>query len=426
MRRRLALLVAAAMALVLTAFLLPLALLIQTVAAERAVGAATTEAQALVPVIATGDRQALELGVQEAAARSGQPFTVFLPDGAVVGTPAPRTNGVRLAALGNSITVARDDGREILIAVGLAHGTTVIRTVVPSAELRHGVPQAWLILALLGIVLLGAGIAVADRLARTIVREITGLAGVSHRLADGALEARADVTGPPEVRAVAGALNHLAERIQHLVRAEREAVADLSHRLRTPLTALRLEAEALADPQEAQRVGEQVAAVNRAVTDLIEGARRRGSGPGSCDAAEVVAERAAFWHALAEDEQRVMTVVPSAGPLPVAVGRGDLSACLDALLGNVFSHTPPGTAFTVRLAARPGGAVLTVADEGPGFGGGDPTRRGASGAGSSGLGLDIVRQTARTSGGRLTIGDAMPHGALVTVELGAAATLGAR
>ncbi|MFD0599275.1 ATP-binding protein [Catellatospora coxensis] len=274
--------------------------------------------------------------------------------------------------------------------------------------------------------LLGAGIAVADRLARTVVGEITGLAEVSHRLADGALDARADVTGPPEVRAVAGALNHLAGRIQHLVRAEREAVADLSHRLRTPLTALRLEAEALADPQEAQRIGDQVAAVNQAVTDLIDGARRRGSGPASCDAAEVVAERVAFWQVLAEDEQRALAVESAAGPLPVGVGRADLSACLDALLGNVFSHTPPGTAFTVRLTARPGGAVLTVADEGPGFRGGDPTRRGASGAGSSGLGLDIARQTAEACGGRLTVGDATPRGALVTVELGAASVLAAR
>ncbi|MFD0599274.1 hypothetical protein ACFQZ4_48975 [Catellatospora coxensis] len=87
MRRRLALLVAAAMALVLTAFLLPLALLIQTVAAERAVGAATTEAQALVPVIAAGDHRALELAVQEATGRSGQPFTVYLPDGVCSARP---------------------------------------------------------------------------------------------------------------------------------------------------------------------------------------------------------------------------------------------------------------------------------------------------------------------------------------------------
>ncbi|MBB5874235.1 signal transduction histidine kinase [Allocatelliglobosispora scoriae] len=417
MRRRLALLVTATTTLVLLAFLLPLALLIRSAAADQAASRATIEAQALVPVVATGDRTALTLAVDETAARSGQPVTVYLPDGTVVGEQAPPTNGVRLAALGNSITVERPDGREILIAVGQPAGTAVIRTVVPDTALSRGVHRAWLILALLGVVLIGIGIVVADRLARTLVGEITGLADVSHRLAGGDLDTRVPPSGPPEIRAVAGALNHLAGRIQHLVVAEREAVADVSHRLRTPLTALRLDAEALADPDDAERLGAHVDALDRAVTAVIDDVRRRGAEPGSCDAAAVVAQRAAFWQVLAEDQDRSMRVDLAPGPLPVRVAPADLAACLDALLGNVFSHTPDGTGFSVRLTAGPDGAVLVVADRGPGFVGGTPVRRGVSGAGSTGLGLDIAEQTARRSGGRLVLGDADPHGAVVTVEL---------
>jgi signal transduction histidine kinase len=124
---------------------------------------------------------------------------------------------------------------------------------------------------------------------------------------------------------------------------------------------------------------------------------------------------------LAEDQDRQLSVPDPQGPLPVAVGRTDLASCVDALLGNVFAHTPEGTAVKVGLTPRPsGGAVLTVADDGPGFATPDPLERGVSGAGSSGLGLDIVRRTAEASGGALSIGASESGGALVRVELGAA------
>ncbi|MEQ4724849.1 HAMP domain-containing protein [Nonomuraea sp. B19D2] len=86
-------------------------------------------------------------------------------------------------------------------------------------------------------------------LALAVTRPVDGLARVSHRLAGGDLTARAEPGGPPEVRSVALALNHLAGRIDGLLAAERESVADLSHRLRTPLTGLRLDAESLRDPE---------------------------------------------------------------------------------------------------------------------------------------------------------------------------------
>ncbi len=418
MRRQLALLVAAAMGLVLAAFLLPLAMLVQTVTADRAVSHATTEAQALVPVIATGDRRSLELAVEALNGRGGHDVTVFLPGGPVIGAPAARTPSVELAARGNSITVNIAQGREVLVAVGLPGGTAVVRTVVPTDELRRGVRRSWLILALLGVVLLALGVAVADVLARRIVRPIVGAAGVSHQLAGGALEARATVAGPPEVRAVAAGLNHLAGRIEHLVWAEREAVADLSHRLRTPLTALRLDADALPD-RYAVRIAAHVDVLDRAVTALIEETRQRASAPGACDATDVVAERVAFWAVLADEQRRPITVAVAAGPLPVGVSRAELASCLDALLGNVFSHTPDGTPYAVKLEPRSGGgAILTVADAGPGFSGQDPLARGTSSRGSTGLGLDIARQTARASGGSLGIGPARPHGALVVLKLG--------
>ncbi|HKE49998.1 MAG TPA: HAMP domain-containing sensor histidine kinase, partial [Actinomycetes bacterium] len=214
----------------------------------------------------------------------------------------------------------------------------------------------------------------------------------------------------------------LGGRIRGLVTHERERVADLSHQLRTPLTALRLEAEALGDQAEAERVTIAVDALERTVTRAIEQARQPAApGPAQCDAAAVVAERVEFWSVLAEDQGRQCVTAIATGPLQVAVGGDELAACVDALLGNVFAHTPEGAGFSVELtsAGPGGGAVLAVADEGPGFGSTDPTRRGASGAGSTGLGLDIVRRAAEASGGSLVIGASLTLGARVIVELGA-------
>ncbi|WP_460440296.1 sensor histidine kinase [Amycolatopsis stemonae] len=419
MRKRLAVLVAAAMSLVLVAFLVPLAILLRSVTADRAVTAATAKAQSLTSLVATADAAALRPAVDQLNTTAGHPVTVFLPDGTVLGTPVPRTPGVTLAAAqGSSLTVEDAGGREILVAVqGLPRGTAVVRAFVDRAELTRGLGAAWLVLAGLGVVLLALGVFVADRLARSIVRPVHELAAVSRRLAEGDLDARAVPGGPGEVRSVAAALNLLAARIRDLVRQEREAVADISHRLRTPLTVLRLDAESLGDPAEAERITAHAESLERQVTALIDQARARDSAPGSCDAAAVVGERAEFWSVLAQDQDRAVTVALDPGPLPVAVGEPELAACLDALLGNVFAHTPEGTAYTIRLTAAPGGARLEVADEGPGFDF-DGVERGASGAGSTGLGLDIARQTARASGGTFHVSRVRPRGARVVLELG--------
>ncbi|WP_430502665.1 ATP-binding protein [Micromonospora trifolii] len=420
MRARLALLVAAVSVLTLIAFLVPLALLVRTVAEDRATVRATADAQSLVPVVGTADAATIRLTVEQLAAESGRPVSVFLPDGTVLGAQTPRTPAVALAARGQSLTGESAAGREVVIAVqGRSDGTGVIRIAVPQHELTAGVTRAWLVLALLGVILVLIGLLVADRLARTLVRPISDLSAVSHRLANAELDARVTPAGPPELREVAGALNHLATRIQVLLVQEREQVADLSHQLRTPLTALRLEAESLRDPDDAARITAAADGLERAVTGLIRQARWRHAPaqPTSSDAAAIVSDRVAFWSVLAEDTGRVVTLDLTPGPLPVGVAADNLTAAVDALLGNVFAHTPDGTPFAVRLAREAGEVVLTVADEGPGMPAG-AIRRGASAAGSTGLGLDIARRAAQAAGGRLELRAGPGGGAEVLLRLG--------
>jgi signal transduction histidine kinase len=130
-----------------------------------------------------------------------------------------------------------------------------------------------------------------------------------------------------------------------------------------------------------------------------------------------VGARVRFWAVLAEEEGRAFTVDLAAVPAMVRVSAADLGAAVDALLGNVFSHTPEGTPLSVTV--RPGtagGAQLVVADAGPGMADG-AVQRGRSGAGSTGLGLDIARRTAESSGGSLRTASS-PEGTTVTLDLG--------
>jgi signal transduction histidine kinase len=227
------------------------------------------------------------------------------------------------------------------------------------------------------------------------------------------------------VRRAGAGLNRLALRIGELLAHERETVADLSHRLRTPMTALRIDAEPLRDHVEWTQVFDDLGALERTVDEVIREARRPArDGREACDAAAVVAERAAFWLPLAEDTDRAMTTELASGGLPVRLSAEDLATCMDILLENVFAHTPDGAGLAIRLSRRAaGGAWLVVADDGPGFRSPDPTERGRSGGGSTGLGLDIARRIAESSGGTLTIGPSASGGGSVTVGLGPVAGL---
>jgi signal transduction histidine kinase len=295
-----------------------------------------------------------------------------------------------------------------------------VRVYVSNAALHAGQGKWWLLLggASLGLILLGA--AAGEYSTRRIVRPLIRTAATAHQLSTGDTTARAPVDGPREIGEMGAALNRLADRIDELIAEERETVADMSHRLRTPLTAMRLDAEALHDPAEAERMGEHVSVLERTLTAVIRAARRpqrEGRLP-SCDAAAVVAERVQFWSVLAEDQGRAVAVTIPDAPVPVRSSADDLGPALDALLENVIAHTPEGTPFRVTLERLESGARLVVADEGPGIGA-DALARGRSDRGSSGLGLDIARRCAQAAGGSMQVARGTTGGAVVTLEFAA-------
>ena len=137
--------------------------------------------------------------------------------------------------------------------------------------------------------------------------------------------------------------------------------------------------------------------------------------------ARAVAMRLDFWSVLATQQDRLYERSFTPRPTPVRFPEDDLAAVVDALIGNVFRHTPQGTAFAVRVERTVRHVVLTVEDAGPGVADPDAAlTRGVSIGGSTGLGLDIVARAARAAGGELEISGAPMGGARVRVSFGLA------
>jgi signal transduction histidine kinase len=419
-RRRLLLVTLAVTSLLVAAFAVPLGLLVRDVARDRAITDAERDMAALAPVLAVdADRSLLEAAVQRTASGAEGRLALWLPDGTLIGDASePHAAAIALARARRA-AFSQADGNGVDVYTPVVTGpdrVAVLRVRVPGAMLSDGVDVSWAILAVLAATLLVVAVVVTDRLGRSVTRPATDLATTSRALAGGDVQARAQVGGPPEIAEAGRALNLLADRLHDLLAAERERVADLSHRLRTPLTALRLGAES----QGAAALLADVDRLEAEVTELIRSARRplQDGVALRCDLGAVVADRLSFWGALADDDDRrwSCTVEPP-GPHPVGMSESDAAALLDVLLGNVFAHTPEGSPYDVTVVRVGDRVELVIDDGGPGIADAALVGRGSSAAGSTGLGLDIAASSARAAGGELRVERAPLGGARVVVSL---------
>ncbi|MDX2709993.1 HAMP domain-containing sensor histidine kinase [Streptomyces sp. PA03-6a] len=417
-------------AMVVVAFAVPLALTVKEMARDRALGNAERQAAAIGPALAiTTDRTQLERAVASTQAGADGRIAVRVPAtegtaGVEIGDPhAPDADLDRASELGRASTVPVTGGYALLQPTAVGSGSVaVVEVFVPDGEVSRGVTAAWAVLALVGVGLIVGAVAVADRLGTRLVRPAERLAEAAHGLGRGDLTVRVPEDGPAELRSAAVAFNAMADQVVQLLANERELAADLSHRLRTPLTVLRLNAASLGDGPAGEQTRHAVAQLEREVDQIIRTARAQQaqSQPVAvgCDAAEVIRERMAFWSALAEDQGREVSTAGVERPVRVPVARAELVASLDAMLGNVFRHTPEGTAFAVDVHSSQEAVIVLVSDAGPGIK--DPAAalrrgQGAGGDGSTGLGLDIVRRLAESTGGDVRLGSSMLGGAEIRV-----------
>ncbi len=433
MRRELTTAFAALATLITLAFLVPLGLSARLQGRDRALDEGRSVVADLVPLAAASRQDVVARRVEEINAAGRQRVTVVL-EGEVIGEAAPES--ARLAqALDGAASSSGDapGGVELVTAVAGVGGNSAVRVLVTDAELSRGLAASWAALAATGVALVGLSVAIADRIAQRVVGPARRLADAARRLGSGELEVAVEPSGPTELVDTADAFNRLTGQVRGMLAAEREMVGELTHRLRTPLTRLRIDLDRVTDEVLAADLHADVDALRHEIDDLIAQARRAVDPPRPLDATAVAAERYGFWRALAADEERPCRLVLSGepvdpdlpgatwAPVTVAVEREALAAGLDVLFENVFAHTERGVAFELAVAAEPGGGcVIALDDAGPGF---DPSMAaaGVSGGGSTGLGLAIVGRLARSTGGSMAVESSPLGGARVVCRLGTGA-----
>jgi signal transduction histidine kinase len=420
-------LTAAVTTTVVLAFCIPLAFYVRNVAYDRAIDSAELQARSLAAAldgVTKPDNAARALAAANAAALT--PAAVVLSTGQWMGQPIPPAGvGLQLARQGHAVTVAAPGGARQVWEPVRGEGTAVaVMVSVPGSLLDKGVARAWLLLFGGGALLVLLAVGLADRLGRRIVKPIQALEATTRQLRDGHLDQRVQPAGPYEVAEVGQAVNELAERISHLLANAKLTAADLGHRLRTPLTALRLDTEALPNTAAREQLLGDVDSLEEAVSRLIQDTRNTSrSAVSSSDVSTLLQERMAFWEVLAESQGRHLEVRIPPRPVRVALHPDDLAAAIDALVSNVFTHTSEGTGFRVELRPAPNRGLpnawsLVVEDYGTGSANTVPnTGPNAASQRSTGLGLDIVRRTAIKAGGTSTVGRNQPGGYRVELLL---------
>lgn len=412
--------------IVVLAFLAPLALVVARLADDQARVDAERQADVVTAILSvTTDPTAVEQAIANARGDRANRIGVH---GLASGTIGVRhVTDVEIARAGaGARSVGVEGGLAYLQPVSLGQsGTAVVEVFIPDADMSSGVDEAWWALAGVAAFLMLVSVLAGDRLAARVVRSARGLAAAARTLGDGDLTARVHPQGPRELAEAAYAFNAMADRVVTMRAAERELIADLSHRLRTPLTALRLEAERV---RGSERFSQAIEAMEREVDHLIHTARQpveaREPEPAQCDAGEVVRKRMSFWAAVADDQSRPFRILGIERSAPVPIPASVLAAALDALLGNVFRYTPQGTPFEVAVTRRDGYVAVRVDDAGPGIDRPQlAVRRGTSGRGSTGLGLDIVRRAAVAARGTVDVGRGALGGTSVVVLLADASSV---
>ncbi len=312
-----------------------------------------------------------------------------------------------------------------------------VRITLPSSTVDGRVRDTWLRLAALSAVVMATVGGVGLVLARGVTRPVRQVEEAAQRLAAGDLEARAGIVrGAPELATLARQFDATAARLEQLVKAQRRFVADASHQLRTPLTALRLRLETLTpSADDAPRVAAALAETDRlaaVVQSLLVIARSDSAEPelADVDLMSVAAGRQETWSAQAA-QHRVTVTIDGPEQLSVRAVSGGVEQVIDNLVSNALAVVGPETTIALAFAERPdGGGVMTVTDEGPGMTADERSRAtgrfwrppGATSPGS-GLGLAIVEHLVLAGGGKLAL-DAGPNGVGLHVVVDFAPPLG--
>lgn len=350
---------------------------------------------------------------------------------------AAALDGIRTSGTRRSDTLGTD---LLYVAVPVASGGTVhgaLRLTLDTSDVTVRIRHFWLALVAIAVVVVVAVSLIGWVIARSVTRPLRELTASAARFAGGDLSVnRAPLHGPPEIRVLDDTMAVMAHRLDAVLTTQRAFVADASHQLRTPLTALRLRLENLqsnlvgsgdlpADPAGATALEpaiDETVRLTELVTSLLLLARAD-ERPATvvADLAVLVRDRIDTWTAVAE-ERSVRLDGVSVDSMLVRCVPGAIEQILDNLLDNALAVSPPGSSVCVEVIDGDGVGELRVVDHGPGledhlkaharrrFWRGDTTRPG------TGLGLAVVDTLASASGGRVALVDTPGGGLTVVVE----------
>lgn len=288
---------------------------------------------------------------------------------------------------------------------------------IPEENVR---PKQLLAVGVLFIVIagsVGGGAIVAMVTARRLSEPLTAVAERAGAMARGDFSSDWPSYGIDELDRVAEALADANREIALRLEREGEIVGDVSHQLRSRLTAVHLRLDELTlhkDPDvvtEAEAGLEQVERLSRELDELVAASKEDTAGRGAIDARDVVDILIGdFEPAFRAKGRRLRS--ETLGRIPMIAGKpGRLREALSVLIDNSLQHGAGTT--TVRIANLPAAEMvrLTVADSGPGVPDEialDVFRRGFSGGSRSGMGLSLSRALIEAEGGRLDLTSRRP------------------
>ncbi len=441
MTRRIVLAVLGLLAAVLAAIAIPLGLL--TSAQDRrdfsaeATSTATTVANVAEEHL--GDRASGNVlgNLVSGLGKHGDLVAVFDQAGSkIAGTAqAPPVTPARLSRARTAVVAVvynPDDYVLVVDPIRADTGRANVGTVVlarPTAAVEQRVATLWLLIGGVSAAGVVAGAFVAIGLARWVRRPLGALEGAAQRLGEGHLSTRSPMeSGPHEVRGLAANFNLMAARLEALVHGHQVTMADVSHQLRTPLAALRLRLELLAQDSDdvvaAELAGaqEEIGRLSRLVNGLLAVARAENmtAAPDDVPVDSVVRSRVAAWLPTVQEQDIVLTA-DSVSPVQARIKDGQLEQILDNLLANALDALDRGGVITIEVTLAGDKVRITVADNGPGMTAErkrNAFRRFAvSGSGGTGLGLAIVHRLVTSSGGAAALSDTEGGGLTVTIEL---------
>lgn len=293
------------------------------------------------------------------------------------------------------------------------------RLSIPGDAMRRTQVQAVAFVGLLLVASVGLGAAIATVTARRLAGPLQDVADRAARLGSGDFRSEPRRHGVPELDRVADVLDTSASALAELVQRERDLVGDVSHQLRSRLTALQLRLDELAahpDPEiaaEAEAALEQAERLNTVLDELLRATEEaRAATAESVQLSGLLGEVVADWRPQANVERRALRLRVDSG-LRARVTPGRLREALGVLIDNALRHGGGEVGVSVRPggAGREGMVVVEVTDAGAGV----PEvliphvfDRGVSGASSTGLGLALARALVEADGGRLELSSARP------------------